>query len=891
MSRVTGRVGAASESVTEVGVGATLSRGAPLAPALLALAVGALLHLGLGEGRSLVAAAPTQSHAALQQSLLNLPLAARGPVARALGADQPAYRVSASRGGFSAANPAEGLAATFTTSGLSVSAGTAHVGLGLRAVGYGSVLTPVLPVAPHAHGNRVVYAHPGVGEWYANGPLGIEQGFTLSRAPAGPAVSPLTLSIALSGNTQAHLASGGQGVVLTHAGRSVLRYGGLAVTDARGHSLHSWLALTDGRMLLRIDATRARYPLRIDPLIQTAELTASDGAAGDFLGISVAMSGNVIVAGAPNHTGSHANQGEVYVFEELGSGWEQTAELTASDGALDTEIGSSVAVSGNTIVAGASGREEERGAVYVFEKSGGGPGWTQVAELTASDGAVANRLGFSVALSGNTVVAGAPVHKVHSEPAQGAVYVFEKPALGWKNGMQTAELTASNGALDDELGFSAAVSGNTIVAGAANYRAGRGLSDGAVYVFEKPGSVWANGTQTAQLNASNGELGDALGFSVVVSGNTIVAGAPEHKVGANMGAVYVFEKPASGWAGGTQTAELTASDGNESHSFGYSLALSGGTIVVGSPASLGAGELYLFAKSTPGWENAAQARAYPSSAGAGPDIGWSVSLAEGTVVAGELVHEVNSHSKQGAVFVFAGPPSIAIGSPVNGASYNQGQAVPAAYSCTVPEPVTVTACAGPVANGSAIDTQALGQHTFTVTARDSNGNTATQSVNYTVVAAPIVPPTAAPPTTPTAPATPAISSLSETAKTWREGNALAQITKNSQKKLPLGTTFSFALNEPASVTFSFTEPASGRKVKGKCIPQAKKNKSKHSCTLTVVAGTLTFSAHAATNMVRFEGPISKRKKLKPGSYTLLVTATASGKHSTTRTLHFTVAHG
>jgi virginiamycin B lyase len=140
------------------------------------------------------------------------------------------------------------------------------------------------------------------------------------------------------------------------------------------------------------------------------------------------------------------------------------------------------------------------------------------------------------------------------------------------------------------------------------------------------------------------------------------------------------------------------------------------------------------------------------------------------------------------------------------------------------------------------------------------------------------------------PVAPILSSLSETAKTWRAGNALAQISKKSKKKkLPLGTTFSFSLNEPASVTFTFTERTSGRKVKGKCVAQTKKNKKKPHCTRTVTAGTLTFSAHAGTNKVRFEGPITTHEKLKPGSYTLLVTATASGKHSTTETLHFTIA--
>jgi len=133
---------------------------------------------------------------------------------------------------------------------------------------------------------------------------------------------------------------------------------------------------------------------------------------------------------------------------------------------------------------------------------------------------------------------------------------------------------------------------------------------------------------------------------------------------------------------------------------------------------------------------------------------------------------------------------------------------------------------------------------------------------------------------------PTLSGVGEKAKTWREGNALAHISANRQS--PLGTTFSFSLNEPASVTFEFTQSTSGRKVGKTCVAQTAKNKNKHSCTRTVVAGTLTFSARSGANRVSFQGLISRKKKLELGSYTLVLTATASGEHSTPRTLEFTI---
>lgn len=128
---------------------------------------------------------------------------------------------------------------------------------------------------------------------------------------------------------------------------------------------------------------------------------------------------------------------------------------------------------------------------------------------------------------------------------------------------------------------------------------------------------------------------------------------------------------------------------------------------------------------------------------------------------------------------------------------------------------------------------------------------------------------------------PSITALHQSHSSWREGSALAHAS--AKKTLPVGTTFSFGLNESATVTFEFSESASGRKVGENCLTQTRKHKKDRRCTRTVLAGTLTFVAHSRDNKVHFEGLISKRKKLKPGSYTLLVTATASGEHSAPRT--------
>lgn len=135
--------------------------------------------------------------------------------------------------------------------------------------------------------------------------------------------------------------------------------------------------------------------------------------------------------------------------------------------------------------------------------------------------------------------------------------------------------------------------------------------------------------------------------------------------------------------------------------------------------------------------------------------------------------------------------------------------------------------------------------------------------------------------------TPMLSGLSQTHRRWREGSALARISAN-KKSVPIGTTFSFGLNQPADVTLSFTERQNGRQVGKVCVAHTRSNTTKRGCTRTVAAGSLTFPAHAGINDLGFEGRISTHTKLKPGSYNVLITATAQGKHSATRALPFAI---
>ncbi len=811
-----------------------------------------------------------------RDGLMSLPLAARGPISAALGADEAGYGVL----GLRARNRAQRLGMAFSPAGVTVASGKMHVRLALLAYGRGDALKHVPTISPEVHANRVTYPHTGVREWYANGPLGLEQGFDVASAPT-TGRGPLTLSVALSGDVRTRLERSG---VLLQGPGAALRYGGLQVSDARGRTLPSWLQLARGHVLIRIDDRGAVYPLRIDPFLQQAELTSSDGAMGDGFGEAVAVSGSTIVVGAPLHkVGSHETQGAAYVFQMPSAGWAnatQSAELIASDGQEGDRLGASVAISGNTIVAGAApSKYGPSGAVYVFEMPSSGWAGTifQTAKLTATDGHEGDGLGASVAISGNTIVAGAFRHAA-TKDWQGAVYVYTMPASGWANASQTAELTASNPEEYDQLGISVGIAGNTIVAGAY----GHNSYQGAVYIYEIPATGWMNATQSAELPVSNDGAHAELGYSVAIQGATIVLGAPGRTIGVNeyQGALYVFEMPAAGWTHVTApTAELTTSNGEKESYLGSSVAISGNTIVGGATydgINRQPGAAYVFTMPASGWTNATQtAELTPADGAKGDAFGTAVAISDNTIIAGAPYHKVGVNAEQGVAYTFVNPPpTVSISAPSNGATYTEGQSVAATYSCAASAPATVSACAGPVASGAPIATSTPGAHSFTVDASDSDGAETSQTVTYAVAAAPVTP-------------APAITAAHQSTSTWRVGSKLAQIS--AKKKPPIGTTFSFSLNEQAAVSFSFTQRVSGHTVKGKCVAQTRTNRRKRVCKRAVTAGMLSFAGHSATNTVVFQGRLSRLRKLKPGRYTLAITATnAAGQKSAPQKLSFTI---
>ncbi len=586
-------------------------------------------------------------------------------------------------------NSVNGFTASVQSGTLQVSVGPDTFDMALAGLDYGLAPQSLGTALTTASGNRVDLNYGTLDEWYVNGPVGLEQGFTVPVLPSSEAGGSLAVELSLGGDLTAVVSTAGNALTLTRPdGSAALGYNGLTACDATRRTLPATLEVQringHQELLIHVDTAGAHGPITIDPFVQAAKLTASDGAAGDNLGCSVAISGSTVVVGSPDNTYMVANPikrsgaGLVYVFTEPSSGWAdmtETATLIASDGSVGNEFGASVSISGNTLVVGAPSAtvgENAQGAAYVF--TGSGSAWTQSAKLTASDGEPYDDFGRSVSISGITVVVGAQWAKVNGNADQGAAYVFAKPSSGWANMTQTAKLTASSGAAGDYFGQSVSISGNAVVVGAWGVG---GSYQGAAYVFTEPSSGWANMTQTAEFTASDAAAYAQFGWSVSISGNTVVVGANYATLGNSglgyQGAAYVFTEPASGWATMTQTAELTASDGTYDNEFGNSVSISGNTVAVGAPdAAVGGndqqGATYVFTEPSSGWDNMTETANVTASDGTTNNwFGTSVVIGGNIVVVGAPGAASGDTSDLGAAYLVETPaPTVTGISPAAG---------------------------------------------------------------------------------------------------------------------------------------------------------------------------------------------------------------------------------
>ena len=389
-----------------------------------------------------------------------------------------------------------------------------------------------------------------------------------------------------------------------------------------------------------------------------ATLAAQEALAGAQFGYSVAVHGNTAVVGA-REEGS--GQGCAYVFEFDGVAMQQVARLTASDGAMGDKLGTSVGVYEGTVVIGAPQPfpVEQPGRVYVFEKpTGGWADMTETAVLTAGDGAPNDNFGAALDLDRESVVIGAYLADGASDNS-GAAYVFDQPSGGWASVTETAKLTAGDAALNDQFGISVAVAGDIIAVG-ADRDSDNAYQAGAAYVFEKPSGGWADALETAKLTANDPVDLDRFGLSVGVGEGFVVAGAwGDDRFAEKAGVVHVFERPTGGWADMAATAELSTGDAAAGDHLGWTVDADGDVILAGAPANLfdgsGFGAAYLYLKPAGGWTDAVE-NAQLASYGmvADDEFGTAVALGGPVAMVGARYVASDGYSNAGASYIFGG---------------------------------------------------------------------------------------------------------------------------------------------------------------------------------------------------------------------------------------------
>ena len=619
---------------------------------LVACVAGAALAMSLaGESGEPVQSAHSGVQAlartAHTDGLSTLPLAARGPVSAALGAAEAGYRIT----GLRASNPAQALRLTFATAGVTVASGSHSIRMSVMGIGRSGALRPVTTSRPVADGNRVRYARAGLNEWYANGPLGLEQGFTVSRRPARGA-GPLVLSLSLAGNLHARL--DGDDVVLSGAG-TLLRYGGLSAVDAGGRPVRSWLSVHGRTLSIGVADRGARYPLRIDPYVQQGSKLIGSGATGNAhqgYNVAVSSNGNTALIGGPYDLAG----GAAWVFTRSNGTWSQQGpKLTGFDADGNAQFGASVALSndGNTALIGGPADGLVGGAAWVFTRSGST--WTQNGPKLIGDGADGDaQQGQSVALSGDgkTALVGGP----HDNRSLGATWVFTRSGSTWTQ--QGLKLVGSPPGTNSLQGWSVALSGdgNTALVAGINYVGG-----GAAWVFTRTGGVWSQaGSQLLPKPRTT-----LFGRDVALSndGNTAIIGSP----GANnyTGGAFVFV-PFNGnrnlWV---QQAELVGQGTGgfgAAQGYGVSLSADGNTALVGGPDDPNSnsipyqGATWVFTRapatptSGPTWSQLGS-KLLGSGGTLQPSQGWSVALSGDATTA--IVGGPGDNSDTGAVWAFS----------------------------------------------------------------------------------------------------------------------------------------------------------------------------------------------------------------------------------------------
>jgi PKD repeat protein len=380
------------------------------------------------------------------------------------------------------------------------------------------------------------------------------------------------------------------------------------------------------------------------PSAGQSKIRALDGDSGDDFGFSVSVSGNYAIIGAEYDEAKGSGAGSAYIFERQGSTWVQSAKLLAADGAEYDAFGYSVGISGDTAIVGAPTDDDggdQSGAAYIFRKTTGG--WVQQAKLLPSDKAASDRFGWSVAISGNYAIIGAYGNDDVASNC-GSAYIFKFDGTSW---VQQAKLVPPDLIAGSNFGRSVSISGDRALVG-AHGNGELGPYSGAAYVFLISGETWI---QQAKLLADDGGANDGFGIVVNIDSDQVIVGARGGDVARNnLGRAYVFKLANGTW---TQEAKLTSTDGFLNDGFGGAVAIFGNYALVGSywddDKGSQSGSAYLFKRDGSNWIQ--MSKVVPNDGFDYQLFGYSLALGDGFALVGAYGDNDNG-DYAGAVYAY-----------------------------------------------------------------------------------------------------------------------------------------------------------------------------------------------------------------------------------------------
>ncbi|KAJ5073432.1 hypothetical protein M0811_08840 [Anaeramoeba ignava] len=379
-------------------------------------------------------------------------------------------------------------------------------------------------------------------------------------------------------------------------------------------------------------------------------LFSINGSSWDNFGSEVFVSENFTFIGSKVSINESNQEPGVYIYYQNGTNWIESSILNPNENQLQSHFGSSISSYQDYLVIGAYnqqvGQTRGQGQVYVFQNID--MNWIQKQILIANDGNLLEKFGYSVSIYQDFIAIGAPSDKVGDNSSQGKVYIFQNNGTNW---IQKQILIANDGQEYDNFGWSLSISQNYIVIGAPSAKVGDNSFQGKAYIFQNNGTNWI---QKQILIASDGQFSDYFGGSLSISQNYIVIGAVDAKVGDNFdqGKAYIFRNNGTDWI---QKQILIASDGKTNEHFGWSVFIKNDQLIIGAhfaevDGKSGQGKAYMFSLNQEYWEETI--KLISEDGKEGDSFGNSVGISENYVIVGAYQASIGDNLKQGKAYIF-----------------------------------------------------------------------------------------------------------------------------------------------------------------------------------------------------------------------------------------------